>query len=260
MGVSGSMSVEVGASKLDERHGNSVLGYLDRLAEEQRREHAGVRDRFSIPAESEIELRAAVREGAVVLFCLDADRRPLLSQMLAAAIVSDLVTLVADLQAEPTATVVVIDEFAAIAATHISRLFSRARSAGLSLVLGTQELADLKTAGDGLREQVLGNVETVIAHRQNVPESAELIAGIAGTRPVWITTHQTDTGLLTGAGPSGRGSRRRGYEYALHPGRIKALGVGEAAVIAPGAETPATVARMLHPVGISTNGARRATA
>jgi hypothetical protein len=43
-------------------------------------------------------------------------------------------------------------------------------------VLGTQELADLKATGEGLREQVLGNVAAVIVHRQNVPESAELIA------------------------------------------------------------------------------------
>jgi hypothetical protein len=71
--------------------------------------------------------------------------------------------------------------------------------------------ADLKGAGEGLREQVLANVATVIAHRQNVPESAELIAAMAGTKPVWITTQQTGEGLIA-SGPSGRGSRRRGYE------------------------------------------------
>jgi hypothetical protein len=62
------------------------------------------------------------------------------------------------------------------------RLFGRARTAGISLVRGTQELADLKSAADGLRDQVLGNVSALVAHRQNVPESAELIAGVAGTR------------------------------------------------------------------------------
>ncbi len=115
-----------------------------------------------------------------------------------------------------------IDEFSAVAADHVARLFGRARSAGVSLILGTQELADLKAAGDGaLREQTLGNVETVIAHRQNVPESAELIAAMAGTRPAWITTQQTEEGLI-GTGPSGRGTRRRGYEFEIHPSQHQA--------------------------------------
>jgi hypothetical protein len=32
-----------------------------------------------------------------------------------------------------------------------------------------------------LLQQVLGNLEALIAHRQNVPESAELIADMAGS-------------------------------------------------------------------------------
>jgi hypothetical protein len=82
-------------------------------------------------------------------------------------------------------------------------------------------------------------------HRQNVPESAELIAAMAGTRAAWITTQQTEDGFFT-AGPSGRGSRRRGYEYEIHPSRIKALQTGEAAVITPGSGKP-TIAQILHP-------------
>src|SRR5580692_11036197 len=84
----------------------------------------------------------------------------------------------------------------AVAAGHVSRLFGRARSAGISLVLGTQELADLKATGEGLREQVLGNVAAVIVHRQNVPESPELIAAMAGTCAAWVKTEQTGDSLL----------------------------------------------------------------
>jgi hypothetical protein len=61
---------------------------------------------------------------------------------------------------------------------------------------------DLKSVGDGsLRDQTLGNITTLIARRQNVPESADLIAAIAGTRPAWVTTQQTDAALL-GTGPA----------------------------------------------------------
>jgi hypothetical protein len=110
-----------------------------------------VRDRLSILAESDIsdwlnatdnqdplDIQRAVRDRDTVYFRLDADRRPLLAAMLAAAIVSDLVTLVASLQTRPVPTVVMIDEFSAVAAEQVARLFGRARSAGVSLILGTR--------------------------------------------------------------------------------------------------------------------------
>ncbi len=250
--------LEVTARNAPEALARDAEMYLDSLSDRQRRDLAGVRDRLSILAESDVrewldpltdnllDVHQAVQEQAVVYFRLDADRRPLLAGMLAAAIVSDLVTLVARLQAHPLPTVVMIDEFSAIAAEQVARLFGRARSAGISLILGTQELADLKNTGDGaLREQTLGNVETVVAHRQNVPESAELIAAMAGTRPAWVTTQQTDEGLI-GNSPTGRGTRRRGYEFQIHPSHIKQLPTGHATVITPGTSKP-TTALIHHP-------------
>jgi type IV secretory pathway TraG/TraD family ATPase VirD4 len=251
--------LEVAARELSDSLAQEAEAYLDSLTDRQRRDLAGVRDRLSILAESEVrewldplgrddrlDIHQAVQDRAVVYFRLDADRRPLLAGMLAAAIVSDLVTFVARHQANPVPTVVMIDEFSAVAADQLARLFGRARSAGVSLILGTQELADLKSTGDGaLREQTLGNVETVNAHRQNVPESAELIAAMAGTRPAWITTQQTDEGLI-GTGPSGRGTRRRGYEFEIHPSHIKQLPTGEAIVITPGTGKPVS-AHIHHP-------------
>jgi type IV secretory pathway TraG/TraD family ATPase VirD4 len=245
--------LETTARKLPEHQAREAESYLDSLSDRQRRDLSGVRDRLSILAESDLrqwlhptttqrqlDIHEAIETRAVVYFRLDADRRALLAEMLAAAIVSDLITLVARQQARPIPTVVLIDEFSAVAAEQVARLFGRARSAGISLILGTQELADLKSVGDGaLREQTLGNVETVIAHRQNVPESAELIAAMAGTRPTWITTQQTDDGLV-GTATSGRGTRRRGHEFHIHPSQIKQLHTGEAVIITPGSGRPTT--------------------
>jgi conjugal transfer pilus assembly protein TraD len=249
--------LEVTARGLPEGDGEVLQSYLDGLSERQRRDLTGVRDRLSILAESElarwltpnehaptIDLLDAIRERAVVYFRLDADRRPLLSEMLAAAVVSDLVTVTAELHRDPIPTVVVLDEFAAIAAGQVNRLFGRARSAGISLVLGTQELADLRTTDKALLDQVLGNLSAVVAHRQNVPESAELLAAMGGSTPAWVQTEQTGTGFLGGY-TTGRGSQRRGYEFLLHPARLKTLGVGEAAVICPGSGWGPVVARML---------------
>jgi conjugal transfer pilus assembly protein TraD len=252
--------LEVGARKLPESEAEPVQAYLDSLGERQRRELAGVRDRLAILAESDLrpwlepnldrptlDIHQAVEDRAVVHMSLDADRRMLLSAMLASAVVIDLVTLVGRLQRQPIPTVVMIDEFSAIAAEPVARLFGRARSAGISLILGTQELADLRGAEDGaLREQVLGNIATLIAHRQNVPESAELIAAMAGTKPVWVTTEQTEDGVFVG-GASGKGSRRRGHEYEVHPSRIKRLGTGQAVIITPGADQAPVLVRVNHP-------------
>ena len=65
----------------------------------------------------------------MVYFNLEADRRPLLAQMLGAAIVQDLQAMVAALQGRPVPTLVVIDEFSAIAPEQVVGLFGRARSA-----------------------------------------------------------------------------------------------------------------------------------
>ncbi|HEX5310102.1 MAG TPA: TraM recognition domain-containing protein [Solirubrobacteraceae bacterium] len=250
--------LEVTARSLDEQHAEPINDYLDSLTDRQRRDLAGVRDRLSILAESDvrrwfdptqapsIDLREAVRSRAVVYFALDADRRPLLAQMVAAALVSDLVTLAAHLQADPTPTVVLIDEFSALAARHVARLFGRARSAGISLLLATQELADLQAADASLRDQVLGNVQAVIAHRQNVPSSAETIAKVASHQPVWVTSQQTDH-QLGRYGATDRGNRRRDYDYRIHPSNIQQLVTGQALLITPGRAQPPTITTMLHP-------------
>lgn len=243
-----------------------VQAYLDSLTDRQKRELAGVRDRLSILAESQaskwlhphefrrgvagpwiIGLQDSIRDRDVVYFRLEADRMPLLSQMIAAAVITDLVTISAQLQNTPIPTTVLIDEFSAIAGEQVARLFSRGRSAGFSLILATQELADLRAAGDGeLHDQVLGNLDVLIAHRQNVPESAETISSIAGTTPVWITTQKTTTTVFPSTN-TGQGSRTRGHEYNIHPTTIKQLATGQAAVITPGHNQKPTIARINHP-------------
>lgn len=71
-----------------------------------------------------------------------------------------------------------------------------------------------------------------MAHRQNVPESAELVAQFIGTRETWIHTFQTDDRLLfAGRGQFGLGTKHRGHEFLIAPDTIKRLRTGEAIVI-----------------------------
>jgi energy-coupling factor transporter ATP-binding protein EcfA2 len=246
----------------DERHAQAIFDYLDALDARQRSGLAGTRDRLAILAESELgpwldpcegtpalDLLEAVRARSVVYFRLEADRLPLLSRMLAAAIVGDLLTVAASAQTQPVPTIVAIDEFSAIAPESVARLFGRARAAGFSLLLATQEVADLRAGGPELLEQVLGNVEAVIAHRQSVPDSAELIARIAGTRASWSSSEQLEHAL-----PTGRSTRTRSREFAIHPDVIRTLERGCAAV-SVGAEGSCAVARIFHP--LERRGGRR---
>jgi type IV secretory pathway TraG/TraD family ATPase VirD4 len=211
--------------------------YLDALTPRQQSDLAGVRDRLAIMAESDIgswldprtpdaerfDLLEAVKARAVVYFNLDADRRPLLAQMLGSAIVQDLQTTAAALQGRPVPTLVAIDEFSAIAAEQVVRLFGKARSAGMSLVLGTQELSDLRLPGrERLHDQIMGNLSALIVHRQVVPASAELIASLAGTKGAWRTSQNSD----------GRSTRTRARVGLLDANEVTGLAPGEAAVIA----------------------------
>ena len=244
------------ARTLDESEAKGTHAYLDTLTTRQQADLSGIRDRLAILAESDVgewldprapadgqshmeivpfDLLDAVSSRAVVYFDLQADSRPLLTQMLGAAIVQDLLTTVAALQGHPVPTLVVIDEFSAIASEHVVRLFGRARSAGVSLVLGTQELSDLRPPGrERLLEQVMGNLSVLIAHRQVVPESAEMVAELAGTRGTWRTSRHSD----------GRSTRTRTSEGVLDPGEVMNLRRGWAALIVLTDGCRATVARL----------------
>ncbi len=236
--------LEVLARTLPEAQADATLDYLESLTARQRTDLGGVRDRLAIMAESDVapwldpetidaqtfDLLGAVKERAIVYFNLKADALPLLARMLGVAIVQDLQTTMAALQESPIPTVVVIDEFAAIAAEQVVHLFGRARSAGLNLLLGTQELSDLRLEGrKQLLEQVLGNLSAIVAHRQVVPESAELIGQLGGSRGVWRATHTSD----------GRWTRTRTTRSLLAAEDIRGLSPGWAAVIELGGHSSA---------------------
>jgi hypothetical protein len=246
--------LELLARNLPEPEGQRTHAYLDSLTPRQQGDLGGVRDRLAILAESDIgawldpatpgaerfDLLEAIRARAVLYFNLESDSRPLLAQMLAGAIVQDLQAAVAELQGRPEPTLVVIDEFSAVAAEHVVRLFGRARSAGISLLLGTQELSDLRLPGrENLLEQVMGNLSTLIAHRQVVPSSAELVARLAGNKGAWRGTERND----------GSSTRTRTRVGVLEQGEVMRLGRGWAAVIplAGGHGSATSVTRVFVP-------------
>jgi len=202
--------------------------------------HADQRSRWDATpgagAAREIDLRSALAGREVVLFSLNSSTYGKLSAQIGALVIQDLIAATGhrldeqrDGSLGPQATVA-IDEFSALGGDHVAALLARARESRLSVLLVTQELADLERSGAWLRDLVIGNTAVKIAHRQDVPASAQTIAQIAGTKRVWEQTYQHVDPSLWGHGAS-RTTSRQVEQFVVHPNEIKTLATGEAILI-----------------------------
>jgi hypothetical protein len=119
-------------------------------------------------------------------------------------------------------------------------LFGRARSAGFTLLLGTQELADLRLPGrERTLEQVMGNLSVLIAHRQVVPASVELLSHLGGSRGCWRVSFSS----------GGRRTRTRAQEPRLAQELLMDLPPGSAAVIGFGSAQRSGVVQVERAAG-----------
>jgi hypothetical protein len=197
--------------------------------------------------ENPIDLRRALAGLEVVLFSLNSSTYGRLAAQLGTVVIQDLVTAAGHRLGEPRReqAIVGIDEFSALGADHVVNLLARGRESGLSVLLATQELADLDRAAPGLRDQVLGVTAVKIIHRQEVPASARMIAQMVGTEKVWERTYQLSHPLL--GGTASRGSRRQVEQFIIHPNEIMSLRTGAALVVTKLPEARARIAWMNRP-------------
>ena len=234
---------------LDRPQRERVQDYLAGMTHDQLSAIRGLQTRLAVLTESDtgpylsqgpgdqtIDLREALRGRDIVVFSLNSSRYGKLAAQIGTLAVQDLVAASGDRLLEPSRgrpieqAVIGIDEFSAIGSDHVAALLSRGRESGMPVFVATQELADLERAARGLEDLVLGVTAVKIIHRQEVPSSALTIAQIAGTEEVWEETRQIGSRLLGGYG-AGRGTRRLGERYIVHPNEIKTLRTGEAVVI-----------------------------
>jgi hypothetical protein len=228
--------------------GERVQDYLAGLPADQLSAIRGLATRLAIITEAHtgrflgagaqgaetIDVRAALAGDQVVLFSLNSSTYGKLSAQLGALAIQDLVAAAGHrlTQAPRAARAVIgIDEFSALDSDNVISLLARCREAGVSVLLSTQELADLDRSARGLRDQVLGSTAVKIAHRQEVPASARTIAQIAGTESVWEESVQTIRHPLLGLRATGRGTRRAAERFRVHPDEISSLAPGEAVLI-----------------------------
>jgi conjugal transfer pilus assembly protein TraD len=225
-----------------------VQDYLAGLTPDQLSAVRGLQTRLAILTESHtgrflepasgpsIDLRSALSGPEVVLFSLNSSTYGKLAGQLGTLVVQDLVSAAGDRLHAPARGqavqqgFIVIDEASALGGDHILPLFARCREAGLGVLTVTQELTDFDRAAPGLRDQILGNTAIKLAHRQDVPSSAQTIAQLAGTEKVWEQTERIGR-PLTGGLPAAGGTRRQTEQFIVHPNEIKTLRTGEAVLI-----------------------------
>ncbi len=249
-----------------------VQDYLSELGPDQLSAVRGLASRLAIITESHtgrflapepgsrpgpsVDLRAALDGDAVVVFSLNSSRYGKLAAQLGTLAIQDLITATGDRQERvesprpgepiPEQALVGIDEFSALGNDNVLALLARGRSSRVSVLLATQELADLNRAGHGLADQIVGITAVKIAHRQDVHASAQTVAQMAGTERVWESSYQLAAGAF-GMRRTSRENRRSVEQPVIHPNTVKTLTTGQAVVIAKHPETTARTIRVAPP-------------
>jgi hypothetical protein len=223
-----------------------VQNYLASLTPDQLSAVRGLETRLAIIAESHagayldpggpgtIDLQSAMQDREVVLFSLNSSRYGQLAAQVGALVAQDLNAAMGGRLEHGGAVepfMIAVDELSALGAEHVLNLVARGREALFPVVMATQELADIERVARGLADQLLGIPGIKIAHRQDLPESARMLAEVAGTERVWEQTYHTDRRALLPDRETGRGTRREVERYRVEPDTIKTLAPGEAVVI-----------------------------
>jgi conjugal transfer pilus assembly protein TraD len=245
---------------LPRSHAERVQDYLAGLTSDQLSAVRGLQTRLAIITEShtgrylepsggsgDVDVRSALSGGEVALFSLNSSTYGKLAAQLGTLAVQDLVCAAGHRLSEGgrRPATVAIDE-ASVMGENLISLFARSREAGIGVLAATQELADFDRVAPGLRDQVLGNTAFKVAHRQDVPSSAQTVAQMAGTEKRWEYTEQVG-GVLAGGWRSGRGTRRLGEQFVIHPNEIKTLGTGQAVLVSKLRGARASTVRVAPP-------------
>jgi hypothetical protein len=212
-----------------------------------------------------LDLLEAVQKGMVVLFSLNSSKYPDLAPHVASLVLLDLTTVAGELTAHREIrrrVSVVLDELSALDKDRLINLLARGRGASISLVVSTQDPADLERIGRSFLDQVLANTAVKVVHRLGGRASATRLAEAAGTTVEWEESVEVDrpTSLLawSSVAATGRGTFRLAEKLTVEPDLIQELSCGEAVVIRTIPDVRAHLVR-IAPAPIAKTGANRRT-
>jgi hypothetical protein len=228
------LALEVGPEAAAE-----LAAQLDGLRADQKRAIAGLSARLQNLASSEFarswldpersggvafDLREVIERREVAYFRFDTDRTGNVGRAIAQMALLDLGAAASALMGDGVGTFIAIDEFGALEASALDRLYARGRAAGFSVAVGTQTLADLRAAGPAVRERVGATISSLVCHRIGEQADAEWVAQLIGAVPTWQSTIRTE-----GFGrATAEGTRTRGYRFEVNPSELQRLDQGDA--------------------------------
>lgn len=211
-------------------------------------------------ARTSIDLYDCIQEGKIVYLLLDSQRYGESAVKLGKLILQDLKAASARIldevpKEERKHCAIIVDEFADLATEPFVGFLNRARASKLGIILAHQEMSDLDAFSPTMRDQVMGNTSTTVAFLQKMPESADRLAKIAGTKTTVKRTKQLadEDGLLWKTKRyTGNESEREVEEYIIHPNDFKNLGVGECVMIGKYPKAWAKKTKILPPQNVRT--------
>lgn len=183
-----------------------------------------------------INLFEAIRHQKIVYLLLDSRTYGESSRALGKIILQDLKAASARVdneipRAERKPFAVIIDEFADMATEDFVGFLDRARSSKIGVVVAHQEIADLSRLSPEFAQRLMNSTSTLFSFLQKLPDSSELIAGVAGTRKTREVTEQAETDWLFGERKTGMKSIKEVDEFVIHPNVIRSLNVGECVMV-----------------------------
>lgn len=183
-----------------------------------------------------INLLEAIRSQKIVYILLDSRTYGESSKALGKLILQDLKAASAQIdnetvKADRVPFSVIVDEFADLATEDFVSFLDRARSSKIGVVVAHQEIADLERISPEFARRMMNSTSSLFAFLQKLPDSSELIAGIAGTRKTKEVTEQAKSNWLFGDEKTGMKSIKEVDEFIIHPNVIKELKLGVCVLI-----------------------------
>lgn len=215
---------EVGKREAHVKDISSLIAEIDNIAQSE------IGYLFDCRAGEVLTLERALKDNAIVYFCLQPLAFPAYAETLGKLIINDIKAMAASFLArqEKIKLFTIFDEFSVFAGDQIINLINQGRGAGIHALLATQSLSDiLHKGGEALLGQVLNNTNNYLIQRQNNPNDAEVLANVIGTAPAFQITSQ----IQAVSSQPAAGSVRESREFIVHPDTIKRLSLGQAIVV-----------------------------
>jgi hypothetical protein len=187
---------------------------------------AGIRVLRS-PAASEHRPKMDVTTGGLIYVGLDSQGKPDLTRLVSSSVLQRISVEAAQRTTGQNGTAIrpkflIVDEANWVDRTIVQNLLSRARSAGISMVLCTQGPMDWIDRDGNDFAKLAQNTNIAMIMKQGEPEAAELCADYIGTVDYQKFTQRIDEGSFQGGG-----SLMERTEHIVTPNELRGLGTGE---------------------------------